>query len=251
MPSGPLPSLDLRTNRSPISPMEQGAFKKSLHLAQASPRCAPRPIARASTLARTLGLGENSRMNYGSPPASDSGNDQAKSNDVPSNGANSCSPESLYMELHQMAERCMRGQSPGHTLQTTALVHEAYLRLAERAPTTRAERAEFLAMASKAMRHVLVDHARGRQRIKRSPPGSKEPLDQISVAYEERAIDLLNLNDVLEKLSAFDPTMAKVVEMRFFGGLAMADCAELLEIPLRTLERNWSATRAWIIAELT
>ena len=205
----------------------------------------------ASRLARILGLGDNARVSVPAPPISQERVSCAGACLPADSGTAQDSPESLYRQLHQMAERCMRGQSPDHTLQTTALVHEAYLRLAERAPTTRAERAEFLAMASKAMRHVLVDHARGKRRLKRSPPGSKESLDEISVAYDERAFDLLNLHDVLEKLATFDATMAKVVEMRFFGGLSMPDCADLLDIPLRTLERDWSATRAWIMAELS
>ncbi len=161
-----------------------------------------------------------------------------------------CSPESLYLELHRMAARCMRGQAPDHTLQTTALVHEAYLKLAQRAPRTRDERAQFLAMASKAMRHVLVDHARGKNRDKRKAPGQKQPLDQISVAYEERAVNLLGLHDALERMAQFDPSMAKLVELRFFGGLSMAECAEVLDEPLRTLERGWQTARAWLAAEI-
>jgi RNA polymerase sigma factor (TIGR02999 family) len=154
------------------------------------------------------------------------------------------------LELHKLAERYMRGQAPEHTLQTTALVHEAYLKLAERAPRTREERSQFLAMASKAMRHVLVDHARGRNRQKRTAPGQKQPLDQITLAYEERAVDLLALHNALERLAGFDPQMAKLVELRFFGGLSMQECSEVMDEPLRTLERGWQTTRAWLAAEM-
>jgi RNA polymerase sigma factor (TIGR02999 family) len=154
------------------------------------------------------------------------------------------------LELHKLAERCMRRQSPEHTLQTTALVHEAYLKLAGHAPRTREERSQFLAMAARTMRHVLVDHARSRGRQKRTPPGRSQALEQIEVCYEQRAVDLLALHEALERLAGFDPQMAKLVELRFFGGLSMQECAELMDEPLRTLERGWQTTRAWLAAEM-
>ncbi len=158
---------------------------------------------------------------------------------------------SLYAELHARAQNVMRGQSPAHTLQPTALVHEVLLKLWGGKEPAWEDRARFLAAASKAMRHVLVDHARARGREKRSPPGDRLPLDDITAAYEARAIDLLALDEALNRLTAFDPVMARAVELRFFGGQSVEDTARLLDIPVRTLERRWSAVRAWLFAEVS
>jgi len=160
------------------------------------------------------------------------------------------SVESLYRELHQMAERCMRGQPADHTLQATALVHEAYLRMAGDGGSTPEHRAQFLVTAAKAMRHVLVDHARARASQKRTPPGSEVPLDRIFVAYESRALDLVVLDDTLTRLQEFDPGMAQAVELRFFGGLSLAECATCLGVTRRVLERRWVTVRAWLHAQM-
>jgi RNA polymerase sigma-70 factor (ECF subfamily) len=157
----------------------------------------------------------------------------------------------LYDELHRRAEGMMRGQPAGHTLQATALVHEVLLKMWGGTEPPWEDRARFLAAASKAMRHVLVDHARARARDKRQPPGDRVPLDSITTAYEARAGDLLALDEALDRLAAFDPTMARAVELRFFGGLSVEEAARLLEIPVRTLERRWSAVRAWLFAEVS
>lgn len=156
----------------------------------------------------------------------------------------------LYAELHARAERFMRGQPPDQTLQTTALVHEACLKLFGHERLEGADRSHLLALASTAMRSVLVDHARARGRIKRLPPGERLPIDEVQLAFEERAVDLLAMDEALGKLSSFDATMARVVELHFFGGLSLEDTARAVDLPLRTLERRWAGTRAWLRAEI-
>lgn len=157
----------------------------------------------------------------------------------------------LYVELHQIAKSCMTHQSPEHTLQATALVHEAYLKLLTSREERWRDRTHFLALAAKAMRCVLVDHARRRGRIKRTSPGERMALDQIVVSYEERALDLQALDAALQRLAEFDDPMARAIEMRFFGGLEMDEIARFLGMSKRTLERQWSATRAWLLEELS
>jgi len=156
----------------------------------------------------------------------------------------------LYADLRARAERFMRGQRRDLTLQTTALVHEACLKIFGQERLAGADRSHILGLASSAMRSVLVDHARARGRIKRMPPGVRSPIDELQVAYEDRAIDLLALDEALRELDTFDPEMARAVEMHFFGGLSMEDTARALEIPQRTLERRWAVTRQWLRAEI-
>jgi RNA polymerase sigma factor (TIGR02999 family) len=156
----------------------------------------------------------------------------------------------LYRELHDLAVGCMQGQPTDHTLQATALVHEVYLRMKEPGKRRFGDRERFMAFAAKAMRSVLVDHARARTREKRSPPGTSKPLDQIVVTYEEHALDLVALDDALSRLAAFDETMAKAVELRFFGGLDLQEIADFLGMKKRTLERQWRAVRAWLLQEV-
>lgn len=157
----------------------------------------------------------------------------------------------LYAELHALAVNCMKGQPPDHTLQATALVNEAYLRVAGSSERGWRDRVHFLAVAARAMRCVLVDRARARGRSKRSPPGERTPLDQVLVTYGERAVDLLALDDALARLAEFDGPMARAVELHFFGGLSMDETAKALGLKKRTFERQWSATRAWLLEEVT
>ncbi len=157
----------------------------------------------------------------------------------------------LYSELHQIARSCMSDQPAEHTLQATALVHEAYLRLLSSKEERWHSRTHFLALASKAMRWVLVDHARKRDRLKRSAEGGRLALDQIVVTYEEHALDLLDLDSALARLAEFDEPMARAVEMRFFGGLEMEEIARFLGMSKRALERQWRATRAWLLREVS
>lgn len=157
----------------------------------------------------------------------------------------------LYLELHELAVRCMKGQPADHTLQATALVHEAYLRINRKNGRRFEDRTRFMAFAVRAMRCVLVDHARGKKREKRTPPARQLPLDQIVVTYEEHALDLVALDAALSRLAEFDEVMAKAVELRFFGGLEMQEIASHLGMKKRTLERQWRATRAWLLQEIS
>jgi RNA polymerase sigma factor (TIGR02999 family) len=158
--------------------------------------------------------------------------------------------DTLYVELRRQAEHAMRGQPAGHTLQPTALVHEAYLKLAANSQSW-ADRTHFLATAAKAMRHVLIDHARKRNAEKRRARGEEEPLDGLLVAYEDHALNLLALDEALARLEEFDPELARAVELRFFGGLSLTECARTLGMSQRTFERRWVATRTWLYAQLS
>jgi RNA polymerase sigma factor (TIGR02999 family) len=152
----------------------------------------------------------------------------------------------LYKRLRGMAREYMRGQPRGHTLQSTALVHEAWLRLAGPGPVPFADRAHFLASASRAMRSILIDHARGRLRGKRAGTRRRVPLDGVLVAFEERAVDILALDEALRALDRMDPRAALVVELRFFGGMTFPEVSGRLGIPRRTIERDWEHARAWL-----
>lgn len=156
----------------------------------------------------------------------------------------------LYCDLRALAERLMREQRSDSLLQKTALVHEACLKLLGRESVEGCDRVQVLALAAVAMRNLLVDRARTRNRQKRSPRGARVPFESISLAFENRAVDLLGLHDALGKLEEFDPEMARAVELRFFGGLSMEETARCLEVPLRTLERRWETTRFWLRAEI-
>lgn len=151
----------------------------------------------------------------------------------------------IYGELRRHAEHFMRGQPPDHTLQATALVNETFLKLSNK-DLVRTDRAHLLALAATAMRQVLVDHARARRCAKRSPPGERISSDEIQSAFEERAVDVLALDAALSKLAGIDPTMARAVDLHFFAGLTMEATADAVGMPLRTLERRWYATRAWL-----
>jgi RNA polymerase sigma factor (TIGR02999 family) len=157
----------------------------------------------------------------------------------------------LYSELHALAERMMANQPMGQTLQATALVSEAYLRLASTRSRTWEGRAHLMTVAGQAMRCVLIDHARRRACRGPTPTEAPSALDRILVTYQDRALDLLALDEALERLAEFAPEMAQAVELRFFVGLSTAEAAEILGMPKRTLERRWEATRAWLFEELS
>lgn len=157
---------------------------------------------------------------------------------------------SLYIELRARAERFMTGQPKGHTLQATALVHEACLKLFGHDSMASIDRGRYLALASAAMRSVLVDHARAKGRNKRLPPAQRIPIEELQLAFEERGGDLLALDAALEKLRGFDPLMGQAIDLHFFGGLSFEHTAAALGIPLRSLERRWQGTRTWLRAEL-
>jgi RNA polymerase sigma factor (TIGR02999 family) len=157
----------------------------------------------------------------------------------------------VYEELRSLAAGYFRRGPAAQTLQPTVLVHEAYLRLARETASRWKSRGHFLAVAAKAMRQVLIDHHRRRSAAKR---GGR--LERISIASAEPAaagapaIDFLALNEALERLEALDGRQARVVELRFFGDLSMQETAEVLEVSLGTVEKDWRAARAWLAREL-
>ncbi|HSB10277.1 MAG TPA: sigma-70 family RNA polymerase sigma factor [Blastocatellia bacterium] len=156
----------------------------------------------------------------------------------------------VYRELRRMADRYLRLESPGHTLQPTALVHEAYLRLIDQTQVNWQNRAHFFGVAAQMMRRILVDHARTKQREKRGGPVRKLPLDEAMDVSKGRAADLVALDSALESLTEFDPRKSRVVELRFFGGLSVAETAEVLDVSPQTVIRDWKLAKAWLYQEM-
>ena len=159
-------------------------------------------------------------------------------------------PESLdqlaavaYDELRAIAHRRLASGSRHATLSTTGLVHEAYLKLADRAQSQWRDRSHFFAVASLAMRHVLVDAAKARSRVKRGGPQRAITLDENEIGVDDQAVALLQLNDALDRVFAVEPRIAKVVELRFFGGLDENEIAEVLGVTTRTVARDWVKAR--------
>lgn len=155
----------------------------------------------------------------------------------------------LYTELHQVAERHMSGEREDHTLQPTALVNEAVLRLISAQSLRYDDRTHFLRMASRAMRHVLVDHANARNAAKRSA-GVRVTLDEQLVSNPTTGIDILVLDDALTRLAAADARCAQVVELRFFGGMSVEETAVALDTSAATVKRDWQFARRWLAVEL-
>ncbi len=156
----------------------------------------------------------------------------------------------LYGELRHVAGGYLRRERQGHTLQPTALVHEAMIRLFGSGATIK-ERGHFVALAARTMRQVLVDHARHKQAGKRVPPGQQIPLDAtMLLANTAPGVDILALDAALSKLALVSPRAAKVVELRYFGGLTAKETAETLDVSLSSVEREWRAARAWLRGEL-
>ncbi|MHC4627648.1 MAG: ECF-type sigma factor [Planctomycetota bacterium] len=156
----------------------------------------------------------------------------------------------IYEELRSLAARKMSLESPGHTLQATALVHEAYIRLVGSQAKDWRGRAHFFAAAAEAMRHILIDKARQKQRLKRGGARQKVDLEEAEVAVEGRSIDLIALDEALCKLAAEDPVKAELVKLRYFAGLTIEQAAEMLEISRATADRYWSYARAWLFHEI-
>ena len=156
----------------------------------------------------------------------------------------------VFAELRGMASSLLARERVGHTLQTTALVNEAYLKLCKQQTVGVAERGQFLAIAAQAMRRILVDHARTRKRQKRGGNGERVGLDEAVLDYENHVGDLLDLDNALERLAEQDPRMSQVVELRFFAGLDAAETAAALDIGQRTCERDWTMARAWLRRQL-
>lgn len=155
----------------------------------------------------------------------------------------------VYDELREIAARHRRKERPGHSLQTTALVHEAYMRLADIERIPWKDQGHFFAVASRAMRRVLVDHARYRKAAKRGGGVAPSPLDSVVLALESSA-DLVELDIALDKLARLEPRAAQVVELRFFAGFTLPEIARMLELSRATIERDWTAARAWLRREL-
>ena len=155
----------------------------------------------------------------------------------------------VYDDLRRLATAKMAGQPPGQTLQPTALVHEAWLRIArENHPWE--DRRHFFAAAAEAMRRILVDQARRKQRLKRGGPQERVPLDDIDIAAETGPEELLRVNEALSRLAAEDPLKAELIKLRFFVGLRIPEAAEILGISPRTAKRHWNFARAWLYDEL-
>ena len=157
----------------------------------------------------------------------------------------------VYHQLHAEAKRQMADERPGHTLQTTALVDEAYLRLLGNDPVAFANRGHFFAAAAEAMRRILVEHARNRLRLKRGGEARREPITESLLASREwDPAELLALDEALQKLESLAPRQADVVKLRFFAGLSVDDAAKALSISPRTLDADWRLARAWLHREL-
>lgn len=157
----------------------------------------------------------------------------------------------VYRELHRLAQVYMRGERPGHALQTTALVNEAYLRLIETDCQSWQNRAHFYAVAAKLMRHILVDFARSRDRIKRGGGLEQVSLDEALTISANHTAELLDLDEALTKLSKLDERQSQVVELRFFAGLSEAEIAEVLKVSERTVQSDWRQARSWLLRELS
>ncbi|MGE0129776.1 MAG: sigma-70 family RNA polymerase sigma factor [Blastocatellales bacterium] len=154
-------------------------------------------------------------------------------------------------ELRRLANRYMRRESPGHTLQTSALVNEAYLRLIDQKNAQWQNRAHFFGIAAQLMRRILIDHARKAQYAKRGGGALKVSLDEAAAVTEARAAELLAVDEALEKLTAMDTRKGRIVELRFFGGLTEEETAEVMGVSLPTVQREWRAAKAWLRRMLT
>jgi RNA polymerase sigma factor (TIGR02999 family) len=157
----------------------------------------------------------------------------------------------VYQELRRLARNYMRGQRAGHTLQTTALVNEAYLRLIDSSQVRWQNRTHFFAISAQLMRRVLVDLARAKQSLKRGGDNQKVTFDEALPVFAEKETELLDLDEALEKLAQLNSRQSRIVEMRYFGGMSETEIAEALDISERTVRRDWNIARAWLFRELT
>jgi RNA polymerase sigma factor (TIGR02999 family) len=157
----------------------------------------------------------------------------------------------IHKELHRLARRYMAGESPGHTLQTTALVNEAYLRLVDVKNVNWQNRAHFFGVSAQVMRRILVDFARSRRSLKRGGETFTVSLEEGSIVSRTRGADVVALDDALKTLAATDPRRSRVVELRFFGGLSAEEAAELLKVSPETVLHDWKLAKAWLLRELS
>jgi RNA polymerase sigma-70 factor, ECF subfamily len=156
----------------------------------------------------------------------------------------------VYDELKRLARSYMRRERKDHTLQTTALVHEAYLKLVRQQATAWECRSHFFGIAAQLMRRILIDHARGHLREKRGGTQVILPLNEALAFSPEHSEDLLRLDEALNRLSKLDPRQGQVVELRFFGGLSVEETAEYLDVSPKTVKRDWAVAKAWLHGEL-
>jgi len=157
----------------------------------------------------------------------------------------------VYNELHRQAARYLRNEQPGITLQTTDLIHEAYLRLISQQHVEWQSRLHFFAIAAKIMRRILVDHVRGRQAAKRGGSDIRLPLEDAMVVHPGQDLDLVALDEALTRLAAIDPQQSQIVELRFFSGLSVEETAKVLDVSERTVKRDWNVAKAWLRRELS
>lgn len=156
----------------------------------------------------------------------------------------------VYDEIRRIAHRFMRRERDGHTLQTTALVNEAYVRLIGHQQNNWNDRAHFFAVTAQVMRHVLVDHARRKHYLKRGGEQEQLPLDEVAVMSEQRASELVALDEALSALAKLDPRKARVIELRYFAGLSLEETAEVMGVSVMTVRRDWRAAKAWLYREM-
>ncbi len=157
----------------------------------------------------------------------------------------------VYQELRRLAHNYLRAERPGHTLESTALVHEAFLRLVDQSPVQFQNRAHFLGVAAKLMRQILVDYARRRRAAKRGPEYKVELDESFGVPQEQgRGVDVLAVDDALVLLSRRDEQQGRIVEMRFFGGLTVEETAKALDVSPATVKRDWNMAKAWLTREM-
>jgi RNA polymerase sigma factor (TIGR02999 family) len=155
----------------------------------------------------------------------------------------------VYSDLRRLAHRCLRKERPEHTLQSTALVHEAYMRLTQREKVHFESRSSFFALSAQLMRQILVDYARGHRAAKRDG-GLKLVLDEATALPIAREVNLIALDDALKELSRLDPQQGRIVELRFFGGLSIAETSEVLRVSPATVKRDWTTARMWLYRQM-
>lgn len=153
-------------------------------------------------------------------------------------------------ELHRLAHSYMRRENPDHTLQTTALVNEAYLRLVDQKKTQWQNRAHFFGIAAQIMRRILLNYARDQHRQKRFPGSIQVSLSDLAIVSDDQSTELINLDEALERLSVIDPRKSRVVELRYFGGLSVDETAEVLGVSAVTVIRDWKMAKAWLSREI-
>ena len=194
-------------------------------------------------------------MNEGSPPPARPASRRVTELLIAWSGGDSSAMDALiplvHGELRRLARRQMKREREGHTLQTTALVNEAYLRLVDLSRIRWQDRAHFFAMSARLMRRILVDHARSRRYLKRGGGAVRVSFDEALAVSRESAADLVALDDALQSLARLDPRKGQVVELRYFGGLSVDETAEVLQVSPETVMRDWRLSKTWLLREVS